>query len=424
MTLPDGSPFPVFVRSAAVGDALRCRIVKVLRRYAAAIPVQILTPSPDRVDPDCAGAGKCGGCAFRHISYEAELQYKTDAVKRLWRLNGPKDVTVEDCVPSPEICGYRNKLQLPLSPDGRFGFYAGKTHRVVPVSACPAGHPALWNAVEQTEAWIREYGVAPYDETSGSGAVRHLFLRRGYHSGQIMACLVLNGIDRSLPLNAWAERMQSAGVCSVWLNENRKNTNVIFGDRWERLAGASAIEDTMNGVTFRISAPSFYQINTAQAERIYRAAADCLSPDDDLLDLYCGIGTVGLCCASRVRRVMGIEVISQAVEDAAQNARANGISNASFFAADAAQAGRILAERSFNPTAVVVDPPRKGLSPDTVKLLLDLAPEKIVYISCDPATQARDAALLSPSYSCGPVRPYDMFPRTGHVESVVRLIRQ
>lgn len=426
IALPEGD-FPVFVRAAAVGDTVECRIVKVQRRYAAAVPLRIVTPSPDRIEPGCPVAGKCGGCAFRHVTYESELRYKTESVRNAYRLNAPDGIVIRDCVPSPVPDGYRNKLQLPCSPAGKFGFYAPYSHRVLPCDSCAAGHPAMIPFVRATEAWIAEHSIPPYDENAGTGLIRHLYLRRGYHSGQVMVCLALHARpDTALPaaLSDWAKRMTDLGAVSVYLNFNPENTNVILGKSFRLLAGEPTICDTMNGVSFRISPPSFYQINTPQAEAIYAAAASYLSPDDDLLDLYCGIGTVGLCCAKSVRRVVGVEVIPEAVEDAKHAAEENGIKNASFYAADASDVLSVLDRIGYRPTAVVVDPPRKGLSPETVSALKTLAPRKIVYISCDPATQARDVRLLSDLYTPGAVQPYDLFPRTAHVETVVMMSKR
>ena len=419
--------FPVFIRAAAVGDRVECRIIKVLKRYAVGIISRIVTPSPHRVEPSCPVAAQCGGCAFRHVSYEGELEYKTNAVRQAYHLNYGDGITVLPCVPSPETDGYRNKLQLPLGADGRFGFYSPHSHRVIAAETCPAGHPDLNPVIRATEAWIREYGIAPYDEKTGTGKVRHLFLRRGYHTGEIMACLTVNGRSpKDLPhAEEWAAALRAlSGVKSIWLNFNAKQTNVILGDKFSLLWGEERILDTMNGVTFSISPRSFYQINTAQAEAIYAAAASHLSPDDVLLDLYCGIGTIGLTCASRVRELIGIEVIPEAIEDAKKNAALNGIENARFFAADAAETLNILSSLPQKPTAVIVDPPRKGLSDEAIDALKAIAPQKIIYVSCNPATQARDLSALREQYAPAEVTPFDMFPRTGHVESVVCLKRQ
>ncbi|MBO5213588.1 MAG: 23S rRNA (uracil(1939)-C(5))-methyltransferase RlmD [Clostridia bacterium] len=421
-----GKPFPVFVRAAAVGDAVQCRIIKVLKNYAVAILDQIVTPSPDRVPPACPIGERCGGCAFHHVSYAAELGYKTNAVKQAYKLNFPGEISVNDCVPSPEEAGYRNKLQLPLSPDGKFGFYSLHSHRVVPAASCLSGHPDFAPIVREVEEWIGENSLSAYDEAAGKGLVRHLFLRRGYHTGEIMVCLTVNaGSVKEVPAKEkLVERLNKfSQIKSLWLNFNAKRTNVIFGDRFHLLFGAERIYDTMNGVKFAISPRSFYQVNTLQAERIYADATACLSSDDILLDLYCGIGTIGLTCAKKVKKVIGIEVVPEAIEDAKQNAKLNGIENAEFFVGDAAKTLEIIASLPEKPTAVIVDPPRKGLSADTIDALKQIAPERIIYISCNPSTQARDLALLNDMYTPGDVTPYDMFPKTGHSEAAVQLLR-
>lgn len=418
--------FPVFVRAAAVGDVVECRIIKVLKNYAVGIISRIVTPSPHRIAPTCASAEKCGGCAFCHVTYEGELGYKTQSVRQAYKLNFPHPIEILPCEPSPETEGYRNKLQLPLGLDGAFGFYSLHSHRVVSAEGCNVGHPAFLPVISAVEAWIRENGISVYDEAAGVGLVRHLFLRRGHYSGQMMVCLTVNASSsEGIPTEDLIARLSHcSGMTGIWLNYNTKKTNVILGDRFELLWGSERIEDTMNGVRFLISPRSFYQINTAQAERIYAEAASYLSPEDVLLDLYCGIGTIGLTCARRVRKLVGIEVIPEAIEDAKRNAALNGIENAEFFAADASETLNIIASLPEKPTAVIVDPPRKGLSEDAIRALKEIAPEKIIYVSCNPATQARDLALLWDLYTPAAVRPYDMFPRTGHVESVVCLTRR
>ncbi len=421
-----GRFFPVFVRAAAVGDVAECLIIKVLKNYAVAILHRIVTPSSHRITPVCPVAEKCGGCAFHHVSYEAELGYKTHSVKQAYKLNYPHPVTVNDCVASPENTGYRNKLQLPLSADGKFGFYSLHSHRVVPVSDCAAGNETFAPIVRTVEEWIKTNGVSAYDEASGKGLIRHLFLRRGHHTGETMVCLTVNGEgENDLPAkeDLLKRLAQFPQVKSLWLNFNSRKTNVIFGDRFSLLWGDPRIFDTMNGVRFSISPRSFYQINTPQAEAIYAAAAAHLSPDDILLDLYCGIGTIGLTCAKNVKKLIGIEVIPEAIEDAKENARLNGIENAQFFAADASKTLEIIDTLAERPTAVIVDPPRKGLSADAINALKQIAPKKIIYISCNPSTQARDLTLLSDAYTPSAVTPYDMFPCTGHVESLVCLER-
>ena len=419
--------FPVFVRAAAVGDTVECRIIKVLKNYAVGILQRVIQPSPHRITPLCPVSESCGGCAFHHVSYEAELEYKTNSVRQAYKLNYPHEITVNDCVASPRTEGYRNKLQLPLSPQGKFGFYSLHSHRVVAVRDCCAGHEEFAPIVGALEEWIAQNGVSAYDEGTGKGLVRHLFLRRGFHSGEIMVCLTVNaGSVKEVPARKeLTEVLQKfPQIKSVWLNFNAKKTNVIFGDRFHLLFGAERIFDTMNGVEFAVSPRSFYQVNTQQAEAIYAAAAAYLSPEDILLDLYCGIGTIGLSCARNVKKVIGIEVIDVAVEDAKKNAALNGMENAEFFVGDASKTLEILAALPQKPTAVIVDPPRKGLSPDAVAALKEISPEKIVYISCNPATQARDLARLCDRYKAGAVTPYDMFPRTGHVETIVCLDRQ
>ena len=425
----------VFVPGAAPGDVIRAKVVKDCGRYAFGIVEDVLTPSPDRVPAGCPVAGPCGGCTLRHIRYEAELQAKQEAVADAFRRIGGLEVTVAPILPSPQVDRYRNKVQYPVGrgKDGRpcIGFYAGRSHRIVPCGDCLL-QPAVLNEIGAALCELfAEYGVAPYDEASGKGLVRHIFLRRGAHSGQIMVCLVCTR-PRLPHAEEIAARLRSrfADIATILINVNRDKTNVILGGENVTLYGPGFIEDSLCGVPVRLGPLSFYQVNTPGAEQLYAVAADYAdpAPGDLLLDLYCGMGTIGLSMASRCRALVGVEIVPEAIESAKANAARMGPAieaKSRFFCADAGEAAGRLAAEGLAPDIIVVDPPRKGCDQATLDAILRMAPRRLVYVSCNPATAARDAAILSKhGYRPDRVQPVDMFPRTGHVETVVLLGRE
>lgn len=420
----------IFIPNTAPGDQLDVRVVKDCGRYAFGIVERVLVPSPARRAVDCDCAGPCGGCCFRHLEYAAELEAKQAFVADAFRRIGRLELPVRDILPSPEVDRYRNKVQFPVGVDKNghlcAGFYAGRTHRIVPCRDCKL-QPAVLNEIaaflcETLEA----LGATAYDEKTGKGLVRHLFLRRGAHSGQIMVCLVCNG--STLPgaqtlVRELAEAFPA--VHTVLLNENTQRTNVILGRVNHTLYGPGFIEDTLCGVPVRLGPLSFYQVNTLGAEQLYRAAAAYadLQGGERLLDLYCGMGTIGLSMADRCAELIGVEVVEEAVESARQNAARMGADVAAksrFFCADAGQAAARLAAEGAKPDVIVLDPPRKGCDQATLDAVLQMAPRRLVYVSCNPATAARDAKYLDEhGYRAREVRPADMFPRTKHVECVV-----
>lgn len=427
---PDGET--VFVPGAAPGDEADVRIVKDCKRYAFGILDHLRTPSPDRIPVDCAVAGPCGGCSLRHLDYTAELRAKQENVTDAFRRIGGLDVPVLDICPSPEVDRYRNKVQFPVGLDKNgnpcIGFYAGRTHRIVPCPDCKL-QPGVLNDIGNALCrFFAENGIQPYNEETGRGLVRHIFLRRGAHSGQIMVCLVCT--RPNLPhADALCTRLreQFADIATILLNVNSKNTNVILGTETHTLYGPGYIEDTLCGVPVQLGPLSFYQVNTLAAERLYGIAAQYaqLTPDDLLLDLYCGMGTIGLSMVDHCRELVGVEIVPEAIESAKANAARMGDAVAAkscFFCADAGQAATRLAAEGLHPDVVMLDPPRKGCDEATLSAVVRMAPRRVVYVSCNPATAARDAAWLEQNgYHAEKVQPVDLFPRTKHCETVVLL---
>ena len=427
---PDGET--VFVPGAAPGDEADVRIVKDCKRYAFGILDHLRTPSPDRIPVDCAVAGPCGGCSLRHLDYTAELRAKQENVTDAFRRIGGLDVPVLDICPSPEVDRYRNKVQFPVGLDKNgnpcIGFYAGRTHRIVPCPDCKL-QPGVLNDIGNALCrFFAENGIQPYNEETGQGLVRHIFLRRGAHSGQIMVCLVCT--RPNLPhADALCTRLreQFADIATILLNVNSKNTNVILGTETHTLYGPGYIEDTLCGVPVQLGPLSFYQVNTLAAERLYGIAAQYaqLTPDDLLLDLYCGMGTIGLSMVDHCRELVGVEIVPEAIESAKANAARMGdavTAKSCFFCADAGQAATRLAAEGLHPDVVMLDPPRKGCDEATLSAVVRMAPRRVVYVSCNPATAARDAAWLEQNgYHAEKVQPVDLFPRTKHVECVIAL---
>ena len=422
----------VFVPGTAPGDEARVRIVKDCGRYAFGILDELLTSSPDRIPVDCPVAGPCGGCSLRHLDYAAELRAKQESVLDAFRRIGGLEVPVLDILPSPEVDRYRNKVQFPVGLDKNgapcIGFYAGRTHRIVPCPDCRL-QPGVLNEIGNALCtFFAQQGIRPYDEQSGKGLVRHIFLRRGAHSGQIMVCLVCT--RAKLPHAeqlCTALRGQFPAISTILLNVNAKNTNVILGSENHILYGPGYIEDTLCGVPVRLGPLSFYQVNTLAAERLYGVAAQYaqITPDDALLDLYCGMGTIGLSMAEQCRELIGVEIVPEAIESAKANAARMGEAVAAksrFFCADAGQAATQLAAEGLHPDIVMLDPPRKGCDEATLSAVVRMAPRRVVYVSCNPATAARDAAWLEQNgYHTEKVQPVDLFPRTKHCECVIAL---
>lgn len=423
----------VFVPKTAVGDVIEARIVKVLKSYAYGKIERVITPSPDRIENDCPAFGKCGGCVYRHISYAAELAAKEQIVRDAFERIGGLSPEFLPIVGSELIERYRNKLQMPLArTDGGeivSGFFSERTHRVVPVEDCRLQPEIFSEIVSFVKQMCAKLKISIYNEQKHEGVLRHFYLRKGSKSGEICAVIVAR---RNVPefKKIAAELMEKfPEIKGVVLNLNPDKTNVILGEREVTLEGCADISDEMCGVRLDISPKSFYQVNTPQAERLYKQAArfaDLAEPGGKtLLDLYCGIGSIGLSMASEAKKIIGAEIVPEAVENARKNALQSGFQNAEFLCADAAEAAERLAEGGLSPDVILLDPPRKGCGAETISACVKMSPERIVMISCNPATAARDCKLFSESgYKIEKVRAFDLFPRTRHIECVVKLTKK
>ena len=416
----------VFVAGGLPGELCDVQLLKVGRSAVWGKAVGVRTPSPERVQPDCPHYPMCGGCQFRHMTYAAELAAKRQRVEDAFRRIGGLDLSVSEIFGAKHPLRYRNKVQFPVAEgkDGpKLGFYRARSHDVVDVADCLLQPEAASAAAQAVRRWMKAYKIPAYDEASHTGLVRHLFLR--FAQSGVLCCLVANG--RELP--HWREllaclREEVPGLSGLVLSINQERTNVVLGKELHTLWGKDFLDDGLCGLTFRISVPSFYQVNREQCQLLYEKAVELagLTGRETVLDLYCGIGTISLAMARAAGRVVGAEIIPSAVEDARANAARNGITNAEFFCGDAAGVARRFAQEGLRPHVICVDPPRKGLAPEVIASMADMAPERIVYVSCDPATLARDLGLLlERGYSPKKALCVDMFPRTSHVETIVLL---
>ncbi|MBR7133921.1 MAG: 23S rRNA (uracil(1939)-C(5))-methyltransferase RlmD [Clostridia bacterium] len=419
----------IFVPLTAVGDTARVKILKVKKTYAYGKVIEITEPSPDRIFPDCDCFNRCGGCAYRHISYQAELRLKSQKVYEVIKRIGGVDMEPQPII-SPSLPDrYRNKAQYPVSPDGKAGFYAFHSHRIVPCGDCLLQPQLFTEVLTETEKWIDENNISIYDEATQKGLLRHIYLRYAEKTDELMFTAVING--DTLPF--WQELVTALkGLCeyrlkSVQINKNKSKTNVILGEECATLYGEDFITDILCGIKVRLSPLSFYQVNRNMAERLYQKAAEYAKPEGkNILDLYCGAGTIGLSMANQAKSIIGVEIIPQAVKDAQFNAENNGIKNARFICGDASAAAEQLSKEGITPDTVIVDPPRKGITPELISIIAQkFKPEQVIYVSCDPATLARDIKLFAQqNYTLVEYTPADLFPRTAHVETVAFLSRK
>lgn len=420
----------VFIHNAIEGEKLKIKIAHLGHTAAYADIVEILQASPERLQEGCPYAKDCGGCVFWHMTYAEELRAKakrvSDALCRIGGLNFP-------AVPitgSPEQVNYRNKAQYPVGmvngkPDA--GFFRQRTHQVVPVRRCRIQSETADRVRQTVVDWMRENRVSVYDEKTGKGLVRHIYVRTAMATGQVLVCLVING-DGIPQENSLVEKLGKNvdNITTMCISIHKKPGNAVLGDRFVTLFGPGYIEDVLCGLRFRLSPRSFYQVNRAQTEQLYAAAVRQagLTGQETALDLYCGTGTISLVMAKHAKKVIGVEIIPAAIRDARENAARNRIGNAEFFCADAAQAAKRFAEEGIHPNVIMVDPPRKGLDPQVIDAMVEMAPEKIVYVSCDPATLARDLKRLEEQgYRTRHAEAFDMFPRCAHVETVCSLTK-
>ena len=417
----------VFIPNAIFGEKVRVRIEKAQKTWAAGKITEILEKSPHRINRECPVAKLCGGCDFWHMDYAEETRLKAQRVKTCLNRIGGENLQEVPILSAPTCYGYRNKAQYPVAvKKGKAfaGFFRAGTHQVVENKRClilPEQTDAVKDAVMD---YVNQYRIPVYDEAAHKGLLRHIYVRRGAVSGQILVCLVCNG-DRLPKAAALLERLQKIpGFTTLVLSVNTKKGNTVLGDKFLTLYGPGYIEDTLCGLNFRLSGRSFYQVNHHQAQRLYEAAISQaeITKNDLVLDLYCGVGTITLAMASAAGKVIGVEVIEQAVEDAKENALRNGIENAEFFCGDAGAAALELEKQGIHPDVITVDPPRKGLNADTLEAIARMNPRRLVYVSCDPATLARDVALLKArGFQVKNALAADLFPRCSHVETVVCL---
>lgn len=414
----------VFVPHAVRGEEIDLRITKVMKTSCAGEIVKIHNPSPERMEPECPYAGKCGGCAYRHLTYPEELWAKRQRVQDALTRIGGLELTVEEILGAKNPEHYRNKSQYPVGADGSIGFFQARTHKVVPIRRCLIQTEAADRTAQAVGEWMRRYKISAYDETTGKGLVRHVCVRVN-RKGESLCCVVVNGnkVPREPELAAYVTAAVPHTV-GVLLNSNTRRGNVVLGDKYRMLFGRNYLMDTLCGLEFKLSMPSFYQVNRDQAEVLYGKALEFagLTGNETVLDLYCGIGTITLCLAKAAKRVIGAEIVPPAIRDAKENALRNHIENAEFFCGDAADIAAKLESDGLRPDVVTVDPPRKGLAPEVIASVAAMGPEKVVYVSCDPATLGRDVKIFREfGYEAKRAAAVDMFPGTAHVETVVLL---
>ena len=420
----------VFIPNALVGEKCLVKIEKAQKTWAAGKISELLEKSPHRVNRKCPVAKLCGGCDFWHMDYEEECRMKAERVRQALNRIGGENLDAVSLMGAPACTGYRNKAVYPVSSKkGRVyaGFFRAGTHQIVENEGCLILFPEADQVKNTVIAFMNRYHLTAYDETAEQGLLRHIFVRRGWVSGELLVCLTVNGNKLPHHKELTAELQKVPGFKALVLSVNTKPGNSVLGDKEIILYGPGYIEDTLCGLTFRLSAKSFYQVNHPQAQRLYEAAISQagITKNDLVLDLYCGVGTITLIMAKSAKKVIGVEVVEAAVQDAWENAKRNGIDNAEFFCGDAGKAALELEKQGIIPDVVVVDPPRKGLNADTIEALHRMHPRKIVYVSCDPATLARDVALLKEKgYALTSAQAADLFPRCAHVESIVCLGKQ
>lgn len=424
--------FTLFIKDALIGDVVEAKLMKVKKNYGYARLMNIITPSPDRVEPKCPVYRQCGGCQIQALDYPAQLKFKERKVQgNLERIGGFTDILLEPIIGMENPYHYRNKAQFPVGTDKNgeivTGFYAGRTHDIIPNTRCYLGVEVNEEILQVVLEYMKKYSVSAYNETTGKGLVRHVLIRNGFTSGEVMVCIVVNGKKLPRAEKLVDELIKIEGMTSITLNVNEKRTNVILGEEVRLLWGTTFIQDNIGDITYRISPLSFYQVNPVQTRRLYETALEYadLKGEETVWDLYCGIGTISLFLAQKAKMVYGVEIVPQAIEDARANAELNGIDNAKFYVGKAEEVLPELYEREgIYADVIVVDPPRKGCDEKCLETIVKMQPDRVVYVSCDSATLARDLRYLCErGYEVIKGRACDMFPMTTHVESVVLMSR-
>ena len=422
--------FTVFVKDAVIGDTVTAKIMKAKKNYGYGRLMEILKPSPYRVDPICPSARQCGGCQLQAVSYEEQKAFKEKKLRgHLERIGGFKELPMEPLIGMDEPYHYRNKAQFPVgrNKEGRIvtGFYAGRTHAIIENRDCALGLPQNKEVLDRVIAHMEKYNIAPYDEMTGKGLVRHIFVRYGFFTGELMVCLIINGQDLPHQKEMVEKLGEIPGMTSISLNINKKRNNVILGDKVKTIWGKEYITDKIGDISYEISPLSFFQVNPHQTWKLYSKALEYadLHGEETVWDLYCGIGTISLFLAQKAKFVRGVEIVSAAIEDARRNARLNKIDNVEFFVGKAEEVlPREYEKNGVYADVIVVDPPRKGCDEMLLKTILKMQPKRVVYVSCDSATLARDLRFLCDNgYELKKVCGVDQFPQTVHVETVVKL---
>ena len=417
----------VFVHGAVRGEDCDILVMKVLKHAAFGKVTAVHTPSPERREPDCPYYGRCGGCDFRHMSYQEELYAKRRRVQDALTRIGGSEVCVEEILGAKDRLRYRNKSIYPVSAQGTVGLYRARTHEVIAVDKCLIQKETADAAAAALRRYISSYHIPCYEEATGKGLLRHLYVRTNC-KGQALVCLLVNG-DRLPHEEEWVTMLRQAlpQAVGIVLGRNTRRGNTILGDAYRTLWGQDYLEDTLCGLTFRLSVPSFYQVNHDQAEVLYTKAVEFagLTGEELVVDLYCGAGTITQVMAQKAKRVIGAEIVPEAIADAKKNAARNGVENAEFFCGDAKDIAAALAGQKLRPDVVCVDPPRKGLAPEVVEAVVSMQPQRVVYVSCDPATLGRDVKRFGEQgYKAVRAAAVDLFAGTANVETVVLLKRE
>lgn len=424
--------FTVFVRGALPEETVQAEITLVKKNYAAGKLIKIIEASPERVEPVCPVYAECGGCQLQHLSYAGQLRMKQQQVKDALTRIGHLDTEVLPVIGCTNPWNYRNKMQFPAAGGAEgtinIGCYAAATHSVIDTGSCMIQKEANNEVLTTVRKWMQRYGISAYDEKTGKGLVRHVMSRVGVHSGEVMAVLITSAYDipHKKELIEWLTKYVP-NLVSVVQNINKKPTNVVMGSKTRVLYGRPTINDSLGALNFNISAQSFFQVNSEQAEKLYNKALEyaALSGTETVVDVYCGTGTISLYLAKHAGKVYGIEIVAPAIEDAKKNAQDNNCHNAEFILGDAADRLPQLLAEGVKPDVVVVDPPRAGCEQKVLKAIADVEPQRIVYVSCNPASLARDLAYLSErGYKAMTAQPVDMFPMTSHVETVVVVVKE
>ena len=422
--------FTVFVKDAVIGDTVTAKIIKAKKNYGYGRLMEVLKPSPYRVEPKCEFARQCGGCQLQALSYDQQLVFKTNKVKgHLERIGGFTDIPMEPIIGMDELFHYRNKAQFPVgrNKEGKIvtGFYAGRTHNIIENRDCALGVPENKEVLDRVIAHMEKYGIEPYNEATGKGLVRHVLIRYGYFTKEVMVCLILNGNKIPKEEQLVKSLCEIPGMTSITINVNKKRSNVILGEEICLLWGQEYITDRIGDISYQISPLSFYQVNPMQTQKLYAKALEYadLHGEETVWDLYCGIGTISLFLAQKAKFVRGVEIVPAAIENAKENAKLNGLENTEFFVGKAEEVlPREYKKNGVYADVIVVDPPRKGCDETLLETMVEMNPDRIVYVSCDSATLARDLKYLCErGYELRKVCPVDQFGMTVHVETVVLL---